>query len=190
MSNQTLKHNPCVVCLLEKENQILMIKNLRGIQKDFYSFPGGKLDLGEGLSECVYREVKEETGLSLKKAECLGRFDIENVKNAENPDRFSIAENMHVYVFVSQNFSGELRSAEGEVEAFWIDKDKIPYEKMRENDKIWLADALARKKFHKSFLRNDEGKLELVEHDDKDVENLLSVRMKQYEMMKSLKTSR
>lgn len=187
MSNFELKHNPCVVCLLEKDKQILMVKNLRGIQKGFYSFPGGKLEKGESLFECVYREVRDETGYSLKKAECLGRFDLEETKNVDSPDRFSVAENMHVYVFASKEFSGELCSAEGEVEAFWIDKDKIPYSKMRDNDKVWLPEALSGKRFHKSFLRNEQGKLELVEHDDKDVESLLGIRLRQYEMMKALK---
>ncbi|MFV0626219.1 MAG: NUDIX domain-containing protein [Alphaproteobacteria bacterium] len=188
MSNSNLKHNPCVLCLLEKGNQILMIKNLRGVQQGFYSFPGGKLEEGESLSDCVYREVKEETGYSLKKATCLGRFDIEDIKNAENPDRFSVSDNTHIYVFISKEFSGELRPAEGEVEAFWIDKDKIPYEKMRDNDKAWLPQALLEEKFHKRFLKNKEGKLELIEHDDKDVEGLLNVRLKQYEMMRNLKS--
>ncbi|MDD4557096.1 MAG: 8-oxo-dGTP diphosphatase [Alphaproteobacteria bacterium] len=181
-----IKHNPCVVCLLEKDDQILMVKNLRGIQKDLYSFPGGKLEEGESLSDCVFCEVKEETNLTLKKATCLGRFDIESVEHVDSPDRFSVGENMHVYVFVSSEFSGELVPAKGEVEAFWVKKDEVPYDKMQENDKAWLPLALKGERFHKSFLRDKQGKLSLVEHDDKDVESLLGLRLRQYEMMKGI----
>ncbi len=34
--------------------------------------PGGHLEFGEGLEDCVKREVKEETGLEIKDCEFLG----------------------------------------------------------------------------------------------------------------------
>ncbi|WP_199516383.1 NUDIX domain-containing protein [Nucisporomicrobium flavum] len=39
-----------------------------------WALPGGTMDIGETLSECVVREVKEETGLEIEIAGLLGIY--------------------------------------------------------------------------------------------------------------------
>ena len=49
-----------------KENRFLMIKHLRGINKGFVNFPGGKREEKDtSLEACVKRETMEETGLTI-----------------------------------------------------------------------------------------------------------------------------
>ena len=56
-------------CYLEYENKVLMLcryKKRKGdIHEGKYLAPGGKFESGESPDECVIREYKEETGLTL-----------------------------------------------------------------------------------------------------------------------------
>ena len=46
--------------LINDKNEILL-----GFSDNTYQFPGGHLEEGESLEECIKREVKEETGLDI-----------------------------------------------------------------------------------------------------------------------------
>lgn len=56
------------VCgILIKENKLLLVKH-KGIGKEgqLWSPPGGGLEFGESVEECLEREFQEETGVSIK----------------------------------------------------------------------------------------------------------------------------
>jgi len=46
--------------IFDADRRILFIKRTRG---DYWSLPGGRMDLGESAQECCVRETLEETGL-------------------------------------------------------------------------------------------------------------------------------
>lgn len=51
--------------LLKENEKILFIRyNING--EIFYSLPGGSLEIGESLIECVIREFSEETGIEIE----------------------------------------------------------------------------------------------------------------------------
>lgn len=50
--------------ILNKKNQLLLIRSYKW--RDYYSIPGGKINLGERIEEAVVREGKEEIGLDLE----------------------------------------------------------------------------------------------------------------------------
>jgi ADP-ribose pyrophosphatase YjhB (NUDIX family) len=52
---------------------VLMVKQKRG--KRSWSFPGGKVGTREGLTAALYREIKEETGLSVEVAAPVDIYD-------------------------------------------------------------------------------------------------------------------
>jgi 8-oxo-dGTP diphosphatase len=52
--------------VIVRDNAILLSP-----QRDGYDFPGGGMEIGETLKECLLREVKEETGLFVKMGEIV-----------------------------------------------------------------------------------------------------------------------
>ena len=61
----------------------------------------------------------------------------------------------YVYVFKSTEFYGTIKENEAEVDAFWQDADKIPYQEMREADQDFLPDILAGKCVNKRYIYDD-----------------------------------
>lgn len=53
--------------------QVLMVKQTRG--KRAWSFPGGKVGTKESLMAALYREIKEETGLTIEVAAPVDLYD-------------------------------------------------------------------------------------------------------------------
>ena len=57
-----------IVCsaLVRQGDSVLFVQETKQIARGKYGLPGGKLETGETLEECVVREVKEETGLDVQ----------------------------------------------------------------------------------------------------------------------------
>lgn len=67
-----------VRCYLIKDNKVLVTKYKEGNRKEgYYDIPGGKIEEGETPEETVIREMKEETGLKVKKLKYKGNMIIE-----------------------------------------------------------------------------------------------------------------
>jgi len=61
-------NNPAVGVgvLVIRNDQLLLLKRKNAHGSGTWSTPGGHLDFGESPEECAIREVKEETGVSIK----------------------------------------------------------------------------------------------------------------------------
>ncbi len=57
---------------LNDKHELLVIRKSNGPYIDLFDLPGGGLEDFEGLEETLTREIKEETGLTLKKSTQLG----------------------------------------------------------------------------------------------------------------------
>lgn len=87
------------------------VKSWKGI-----SFPGGHVEPGESFVDSAIREIKEETGL-----------DIRNLKNC-GVIHWSHNRNFNryiVFLYKTNDFSGELLPSTDEGRVFWIEPDKI-----------------------------------------------------------------
>ena len=64
MEKERIAHLNSTVCYLKKDNKVLMIKFSKK-WGNVYAPPGGKFEKGESPLDCIIREFKEETGLTL-----------------------------------------------------------------------------------------------------------------------------
>lgn len=70
--------------LLIEQNRLLITKELF-VDELIYKFPGGGLEFGEGLHDCLIREFKEELNLDIEVVQHI--FTQENfIQSAVNPD--------------------------------------------------------------------------------------------------------
>ena len=89
-------------------------------------FPGGHVEEHEPVVDSVIREMKEETGLTIRNPRLCG------IKEWINED----GSRYIVFLFKADEFSGELiSSAEGRV--FWMEKDDV-----LKSNWIWHMDGL------------------------------------------------
>lgn len=118
------------LCYIEKDDKYLMLhrtKKENDINKDKWLGVGGRFEEGESPEECIIREVKEETGLTLKNYQLRGIVTYVSNK----------WETEYMYVFTATEFEGALIECdEGDLE--WIEKEKIDTLPTWEGDHIFV----------------------------------------------------
>ncbi len=120
------------LCYIEKGDQYLMlhrVKKEHDINKDKWIGVGGKFEDKESPEDCLFREVREETGLTLTSWKFRGIITFVT-------DRYE-TEFMHLYT--ADDWEGEMIECnEGNLE--WLDKKEVFNLKVWEGDKIffWL----------------------------------------------------
>jgi len=118
------------LCYMEKDGEYLMLhrtKKKNDINKDKWLGIGGKFEDGESPEECIIREVKEETGLTLNtyKLRCIVTYVSTNW------------ETEYMYVFTSNDFTGDLIECnEGDLQ--WIPRNKVTELNTWEGDRIFV----------------------------------------------------
>lgn len=71
-----------VRCYLIKDNKVVATKYKQGnIKEGYYDIPGGKIEEGEIPTQTAIREMKEETGITVKNLKDKG------IMTVEYPDR-------------------------------------------------------------------------------------------------------
>lgn len=119
------------LCYIEKNNSYLMLKRNKkenDLNKDKWIGIGGKFESGESPEDCVLREVKEETGLT------LNTFEYKGIITFVSDSTFT--EYMHL--FYSKDYSGELIDCD-EGELHWISKEKINDLPHWKGDEIFIS---------------------------------------------------
>ena len=118
------------LCYIEKDEKYLMLhrtKKNNDINENKWIGIGGKFEVGESPEECIIREVKEETGLTLNSYKFRGIITYIS----------KTWETEYVCLFTSDNFSGKLIECnEGDLQ--WIDKKEVLNLKTWEGDKIFI----------------------------------------------------
>lgn len=61
-----------VSAFIVNENQELLLVNLQSFETKFYAIPGGGIEEDETLKEAIYREIKEELGISKEFLDLIG----------------------------------------------------------------------------------------------------------------------
>lgn len=101
------------MCMVKKNNQILVLDRNDPIWPGL-TFPGGHVEAHEAFHDSVIREVKEETGLTIKKPKMVGVKQFYD----HNGDRYL------VFFYEADQFSGTLHeSDEGSLK--WMTKAEL-----------------------------------------------------------------
>lgn len=116
------------LCYIEKDDKYLMlhrIKKERDINKDKWIGVGGHFEQGESPEECLLREVKEETGLTLTTWKFHGIVSFFSDK--WHPE--------YMCLYTADDFEGELiECTEGTLE--WVPKNQL------DNLTLWTGDRI------------------------------------------------
>ena len=132
------------LCYLENDRgEYLMlhrVKKQHDVNQDKWIGVGGKFEENESPDECLLREVREETGLTLTDYRFRGVVTFLTDGGWEGE---------YMYLFTARRWEGELDSACAEGDLEWVSKDRVPQLPIWEGDKIFL-DLLARE--HPVFL--------------------------------------
>ena len=121
----------CTLCYLENDkDEYLMlhrVKKKNDVNHDKWIGVGGKFEADESPEECLLREVREETGLTLTGY----RFRAVITFVAEGH------ETEYIYLYTADQWTGEMIECnEGDLE--WIPKGKVCDLPIWEGDKIFF----------------------------------------------------
>ncbi len=122
-------HNS-TLCYLVKDGKVLMlhrVKKKNDINHDKWIGIGGKFEPEEAPEECILREAKEETGLTLTSWRCRGVVTFLQEGG----------EGEYMYLFTADDFTGELTECdEGDLQ--WVSLDFLDALPTWEGDRIFL----------------------------------------------------
>ena len=134
----------------KKNNSTLMIHRVKK-ENDYHHGKwnglGGKFEPGESPEECATREIKEESGLTVKDIVMKGLITF---------PMFDGKEDWYVFLFVTDNFEGELiDSNEGNLA--WIPNEKLTEINLWDGDKIFIP-WLSQDKFFSAKFNYKDGR--------------------------------
>ena len=119
------------LCYIEQDGKYLMLHRTvkeNDINKDKWIGIGGKFERGESPEDCILRETKEETGLTLTSYRLRGVLTF-----MYNDDD---AEMEYIFLYTADGFTGELADCnEGTLE--WVPKTEIDSLNLWEGDRIF-----------------------------------------------------
>ncbi|WP_049922913.1 8-oxo-dGTP diphosphatase [Halopiger djelfimassiliensis] len=114
-------------------NEVLLIEKRRGLGEGLYNGPGGKLEPGETPRECAVRETQEEVGLEIAPTDLEKAGELTFLLDGE------CHTSCHVYR--TETFAGEPTTSD-EARPEWFEIDAVPYDRMWEDDRLWLPRVL------------------------------------------------
>ena len=117
------------LCYITRGEDVLMlhrVKKQNDINKDKWIGIGGKFEENESPDECLLREVREETGLTLTHWQCRGIITFLSENDGE-----------YMYLFTADGFEGALKDCdEGDLQ--WVNRRFLDALPKWEGDQIFL----------------------------------------------------
>lgn len=119
--------DPATLIFVIRGGRILLIHKKRGLGAGKINGPGGRLEAGETPRAAALRELREELGVEAVDPEWMGEH------------RFQFVDGYSTYVHVYR--APDLRGTPIETDEaipLWVDLDAIPFDRMWEDDRLWL----------------------------------------------------
>ena len=136
------------LCLLKKDDLILLALKKRGFGEGKYNGVGGKIKEGETPEEAMIRETEEEIHVTPTEYEKVGIVEFDEYIKGQK-------QNLIFHLYMASKWSGEPTESD-EMKPYWFKIDSIPYDEMFADDKYWLPLVLEGQKIdaHFSFDEN------------------------------------
>lgn len=119
-------------CLLCKDGKYLLVQEKQAKVYGLWNLPAGHVDKGESLEEAAIREVKEETGYSVRLIKEIGIYH----ESVNKPIK---------HIFAAEITGGELAIPEDEIlDAKWLSIEEI--KSLKDDDKLrapWIWDVIS-----------------------------------------------
>jgi len=128
--------------------EVLLIHKKTGLGAGKINGPGGKLESGESALEAALREVEEELRIRARNLDEVGELHFDFVDGLR----------LHCAVFLGSEFEGvPVETSEAKPE--WFAIEDIPYDRMWADDRHWLPQMLAGRRFRAWFRFDGEDML-------------------------------
>ncbi|MDD5452887.1 MAG: 8-oxo-dGTP diphosphatase [Candidatus Bipolaricaulis sp.] len=136
-----------------RDGKILLIHKKRGLGAGKVNGPGGHVEHGETPVAGAVREVAEELGITPLGVEPCGEL------------RFQFTDGLSilVHVFRAGDCRGEPRESD-EAIPFWVPVEKVPFDRMWADDRIWFPWMLRGERFAGRFTFDGDTLLDFELH--------------------------
>ncbi len=137
----------CTVCyIMDGKGKVLLIeRKKKGFGNGKVCAPGGHREKGETTEQCCIRETMEEVGMKVFNPIHVGTLN------------FMIPNNdMEGHVYVATEYEGTPIETL-EARPFWADISALPFDRMFNDDTIWLHHALNYEPFTLFAICNKDG---------------------------------
>jgi 8-oxo-dGTP diphosphatase len=146
-----------VITYIFKDDKVLLINKKTGLGAGKVNAPGGRVESYEMPIEAAVREVQEETGLTPLNVKEVGQLSF----------IFKDGYSLKGIVYFADDCTGDMIETD-EADPFWQDSDKIPFDKMWEDDKLWLPLAMKGKYIKGCFIfDNDKMLSQMIEESER-----------------------
>jgi ADP-ribose pyrophosphatase YjhB (NUDIX family) len=137
--------------LIEEDGKVLLAEKKKGeIGTDILSGPGGKLEEGESLIDCLVRETKEEWEIDLNRDDIV-QVALITFFAAGEPD-------FKVHIYRARRFTGTLgETAEAKMPQWYAFTD-LPFDRMYDGDRNWYQQAVNGEPFNANVYYRDRAK--------------------------------
>ena len=139
-----MKH--VTLLFLRRDGELLLAMKKRGFGQGKWNGAGGKVESGETPLAAAIRETEEEVGVTPKNPRKMAEIDFYLTSDP--------TFNNYAHVFVATEWDGEPHETE-EMRPQWFSQGALPYDEMWGDDRSWLPELLAGKRFKAMFTLDD-----------------------------------
>ncbi|KRX06639.1 NUDIX hydrolase domain protein [Pseudocohnilembus persalinus] len=169
---QTKPNKAYTLVFIFKNNcqQVLLGQKKRGFGEGKWNGFGGKVEKDESIKDAAIREMWEESGIKIQnqdlKFQGFMTFDMDT----------DMTKLFRIHIFTATKYEGNEIETD-EMKPQWFDINKIPYEQMWLDDKIWYP-YMFDKKFFNCFchFKDQNEILDCKIEELKNLEHLLQIQ--------------
>ncbi|UCH23273.1 MAG: NUDIX hydrolase [Deltaproteobacteria bacterium] len=109
-----------VGAIVFKDDKVLLVRRGKAPSEDVWAIPGGKVRLGESMTRAAEREIKEETGITIRARDPVFTFD-----HIEYDEMNRIRFHYVIVDFIADYVTGKPTPGDDALEARWVSSGEL-----------------------------------------------------------------